>query len=262
MRLETRTLYSLLLTHNGQARRGRARWSGAGIVGPRERRRKGVRGGEAPRIWLEGRAPKPRSRRQERVTRLKAFGLQRLQGTPQAWTRGARIRNHRHLARAASRRTRSTPWNATERTAFSVPPARIHGRRPHHGQHPIQPNRKSASGACSGPSSSGAVRKVNLAKVRRLGSVSSRQFAAQRHQQGRSGGMSRSMPPAQVGWCSSRRMRDEEVVATYRKHGAVRFTHESPWACTLPPRMAAACVPAVPGKWSIGAPGKRSRGNV
>src|SRR5580693_3770363 len=31
-----------------QARQGRARRSGAGIAGPRERRRKGVRGGESP----------------------------------------------------------------------------------------------------------------------------------------------------------------------------------------------------------------------
>jgi hypothetical protein len=38
----------------GTGRHGRARRSGAGIVGPRERRRWGVRGGEAPRIWIDG----------------------------------------------------------------------------------------------------------------------------------------------------------------------------------------------------------------
>src|SRR5580704_4798441 len=51
MRLESSTFVLVAAGRiPGEARHGRARRSGAGIVGPRERRRKGVRGGGAPRI--------------------------------------------------------------------------------------------------------------------------------------------------------------------------------------------------------------------
>src|SRR5580698_7570943 len=49
MRLETRTLLFVgPIRIPGQARHGRARRSGAGIVGPRERRRRGSAGAKPP----------------------------------------------------------------------------------------------------------------------------------------------------------------------------------------------------------------------
>src|SRR5436190_19663537 len=54
MRLAARILYSLWASRiTGQARHGRARRSGAGIVGPRERRRGGSAGAKPPGSFLE-----------------------------------------------------------------------------------------------------------------------------------------------------------------------------------------------------------------
>src|SRR5579863_2480162 len=94
MRLETRTFVFVAVDRiAGQARHGRARRSGAGIAGPRERRRRGSAGAKPPGFYVRG---APRARPPERsgdcgAPRAKARGV-RGGEAPRIWPGAPRAR--------------------------------------------------------------------------------------------------------------------------------------------------------------------------